>query len=184
MNTQAPSAAPEPTPDAAPTATPKAGPGRWVTPVLALVAAVGVGLFGGVLIGQNTASASTSGGFTPPDGAGFPGGEFPGAGGQPGAGGLGGVTSGTITGIDGDTVTLELAEGSTVTVTASSTTTVTTTSDAAVSDLATGDTVTVFGEADDKGNVASATSISEGATLGGFGGFGGGRGGAPASDSQ
>jgi len=151
---------------------------RFVTPVLVIVAALGIGIVGGVLIGQNTASSSQAagpgGGGTRPEGAT---GDAP-TGGFGGAGG--GFTSGTVTAVDGDTVTLELEDGSTVTVTTTDDTTVTTTSDAAVSDLAEGDSLTVIGEADDDGNVA-ATSISEGAT-----GFGGGMGGGipPTTDSS
>lgn len=142
--------------------TPKRSITRFITPVLALVAALGVGIFGGVLIGQNTASAAAPSadapaGFTPPEGMeGAP------------TGGFGDFTSGEITAIDGDVVTLTLDDGSTVTVTASSDTTYTVTG--SLTDLAVGDTVTAAGEADDDGNV-TATSISEGT---GFGGFGGG----------
>jgi len=141
---------------------------RFITPILALVAALGIGLFAGVLVGQNTASSSQAagaGGMTRPDGAT---GDAP-TGGFGGAGG--GFTSGTVTAIDGDTVTLELDDGTTVTITTTDDTTVTTTDEASVSDLAEGDSLTVMGEADDDGNVA-ATSITEGAT--GFGGMGGG----------
>ena len=60
--------------------------------------------------------------------------------------------------------------------TTGSDTTVTKTEDSSVSDLATGETVTVIGEADDSGNV-TATSVSEGETRGGFGG------GTPPTDS-
>jgi hypothetical protein len=149
---------------------------RLVTPILVIVAVLGVGLVGGVLIGQNTASSSqAAGGMTRPDGAT---GEAP-TGDFAGGGAGGGFTSGTVTAVDGDTVTLELEDGSTVTVTTTDDTTVTTTTDAAVSDLAEGDSLTVVGEADDDGNV-SATSISEGAT-----GFGGGMGGGtPPTDSS
>ena len=139
---------------------PKRSIARFITPVLALVAALGVGIFGGVLIGQNTAQAAAPSGFTPPegfDGAPTDGGNF-----------AGNFTSGEITSVDGDTVTLTLDDGSTVTVTTSGDTTVSV--EGEVGDLATGDTVTVIGETDDDGNV-TATSISEGA---GFGGFGGG----------
>jgi endonuclease YncB( thermonuclease family) len=141
---------------------------RFITPALALVAVLGVGIFGGVLIGQNTASASSAGsaalGQGRPDGA---------AGGATGDTpvGMGGFTSGTVTAVDGDTVTLELTDGSTVTITTTDDTTVTTTQNSSVADLAEGDSLTVVGEADDDGNVA-ATSIAEGAR-----GFGGGAGG-------
>jgi hypothetical protein len=139
---------------------------RFVTPVLVIVAALGIGVVGGVLVGQNTASTPQAAGMgSRPDGAT---GDAPAGGFGGGAGG--GFTSGTVTSVDGDTVTLELDDGSTVTVTTTDDTTVTTTDEASVADLAEGDSLTVVGEADDDGNVA-ASSISEGAT--GFGGMGG-----------
>ena len=164
--------------DAAPA--PKKKATRFITPVLALVAALGIGLFGGVLIGQNTASSAQASGFgggQRPDGAT---GDTPTGGGGAG-GGMGGFTSGTVTAVDGDVVTLELEDGSTVTITATDDTTVTTTDDATVSDLAEGDSLTVMGEADADGNVA-ATSITEGASGFGGGGFGGGT--PPSSDGE
>ncbi len=156
--------------DAETTATPsysspkKSGFARFVTPILALVAALGIGLFGGVLIGHATADTTTQAGGRTSPGAG--------QGAQPGSG-RGGFTSGTVTSIDGDTVTIELADGSSVKITASDDTKVTTTSDADVSDLKEGDTITAVGEADSDGNV-TATTISEGQT-----GFGSGFGGTP-----
>jgi hypothetical protein len=157
------------------TPAPKKKATRFITPVLALVAALGIGLFGGVLIGQNTAGSAQASGFggERPDGAT---GEAP-TGGT--GGGMGGFTSGTVTAVDGDVVTLELEDGTTVTITATDDTTVTTTDDATVSDLAEGDSLTVVGEADADGNV-SATSITEGAS-----GFGGGMGGGtPPTDGE
>jgi len=141
---------------------------RFVTPALALVAALIVGGVGGVLIGQNTASPSNAsvirGGFGPGRGDDGPGtGQL--------SGGRGGLTAGTISSIDGDTITLKLADGSTVKVSTSGSTSVTKTSTAKVGDLAAGDTITVIGKADSSGNV-TATRISEGDA--GFGAFVGG----------
>lgn len=138
---------------------------RFITPVLALVAALVIGFFGGLLVGQN--SGSGNGGQS-----GFPGnmGEMPG-GGTGGPSGMGGATSGTISSIDGDSITLTLADGSTVTVTTTGDTSVTATEQSSVSQLSEGDTITVLGESDADGNVA-ADSISEGQSLG----FGGGAG--------
>lgn len=134
---------------------------RWITPALALVAAVTIGLFGGILIGHNGSSASRASGTRT--------GTFPGGGGAGGGagGGSGGFTAGTIASIDGDTITLTLADGSTVKVTTSSTTTVTKTDTGTLSDLAKGDTVSVIGATDSNGAV-TATTVSEGAL--GFGG--------------
>jgi len=171
-----PAGSPESTPvaaaDAGPvTAAPAPATKRWtrfVTPALALIAAVIIGGVGGVLIGQNTASPSNAseirGGFGPGQG-----GDGPDTGQL--SGGRGGLTAGKITSIDGDTITLTLADGSTVKVSTSGSTSVTKTSKAKVSDLKTGDSVTVIGEADSSGNV-TATRISEGDA--GFGGFVGG----------
>jgi len=136
---------------------------RFITPVLALVAAIGIGVLGGVFIGQSTASAVGPAGA---NGQGFPGGGTRPDG---ATGGMGNLTSGTVVSVDGDTIVLELEDGSQVTVTAGSDTAITTTDEADVSDLTEGDTLAVSGEADDDGNV-TATSISEGAR--GFGGGG------------
>jgi len=143
---------------------PKKKISRFITPVLALVAVLAVGLIGGVLIGQNTSSASTQAG---------PGGQggFGGTGTAPTGAQMGGFTSGSVVAVDGEVVTLELEDGSTVTVTTADDTTVTTTVDSSVAELAAGDEITVVGESDDDGNV-TATSISSGSA--GFGGFGGG----------
>ncbi len=144
---------------------------RWITPVLAGVAAVAIGLFGGILIGHSTASSSSSqsagtrGGF----GGAAGGGAGGGFGGGFGGGAGGGFTAGTISSIDGDTITLTLTDGSKVKVTTGTSTTVTKSAAGKVSDLAAGETVTVRGAKDSSGNV-TATSVSEGALPGGFGG--------------
>jgi hypothetical protein len=166
-------------PAVATVAAPKKSWTRYLTPALALVAALIVGGVAGVLIGQNTASASNAsslrGGF-PNGGEGLPGfgGGQGGAGTGNGAaaGGRGGFTAGTITSIDGGTITLKLTDGSTVKVSTSDSTTVTKSSTAKVSDLSTGETITVVGQPDSSGDV-TATRISEGDA--GFGGFGGAR---------
>lgn len=151
----------------------KKGAGRFVTPALILVAVLGIGIFGGVLIGQNTGGSAQAGGMgqggmTAPDGAAGGGTAPDGA-----AGGMGGFTSGTVVSVDGDTIVLETSDGEQVTVSTSDDTTVTTTEESDVASLATGDTLTVMGEADDSGDVA-ATSITEGESAG-FGGMGGGQ---------
>jgi hypothetical protein len=156
---------------------------RFLTPALALLAALIVGGVAGVLIGQNTASANNAssirGGFANGQGGeGFPGfgnhgGAGTGTGGTGTTGGArGGFTAGTITAIDGDTITVKEADGTTVKVSTSDSTTVTKTDTSKVSDLSTGETITVIGQADSSGNV-TATRISEGDAAG-FGGFGGG----------
>jgi len=140
---------------------------RFVTPILALVAVLAVGVFGGILIGQNTASSSAASGRT----GGFPGGgtgttqEGGFGGGQGGAGGN--FTTGTVSANADGTLTITTTDGSTVKVTTGDDTTVTT--EGTVDDLTEGETVTVIGTTDDDGNV-TATRISEGETTGGFGG--------------
>ena len=168
-----PPAASAPEPVAPATPPKKKGAARLVTPILALVAALVVGGVAGVLIGQNTAGSANA--ATQGQRGGFGGYGGPGTG-QAGAGG-GGITAGTITAIDGDTITVKLTSGTTITVTASGTTKVTTTTTSSVSDLAVGQTITAVGAKDANGNV-TATRISEGA-VGGFGGQGGAPDGAP-----
>jgi hypothetical protein len=144
------------------------------------VAALVIGLFGGILIGHATAPASTNAGFRTGTGAGGAGGfgnrTFGGGAGgtgtgQGGAGGFagGGFTAGTIVSVNGDTIVIKEANGTQATVTTTGTTTVTKTSKSTVGDLKTGETITVVGQADSSGNV-TANSISEGAGLGRFGG--------------
>ncbi|HEY0260863.1 MAG TPA: DUF5666 domain-containing protein [Lacisediminihabitans sp.] len=157
---------------------------RWLTPVLALVAALVIGLFGGILIGQNTATSAQASGFSRQGGFGGQEGGFAGRGGTGnggtggqsgapgqggGAGGFAGLTAGTIVSIDGDTIVVKEQSGTQVTVTTTDSTTVTKTEKAAVKDLKAGETVTVRGQADGSGKV-TATSVSEGAGL-----FGGGQ---------
>ncbi len=144
-----------------PTATSAQPKKRWtrlITPALALVAALAIGGVAGAFIGQGTAAgagptANGPGGFSANGG----GPRFQGGAGGPG----GGLTAGTIESIDGDTITVKLEDGTTVKVTTDADTTVTETTDATVGDLATGDTVTVFGAKGADGSVA-ADSIAEG----------------------
>lgn len=179
-DTTPPAAVPESTPVVA-AATPVRSVPAWLTPVLAIVAALVIGLFGGILIGKGSAPSTQQ--------AGFQQGQGPGAGqgfgqnggqpraGQPGGapaagragGGFGNIASGTIESIDGTTITIKEQDGTMVTVTTSGTTVVTESTKSTVSGLKSGQTISVRGAKDASGNVA-ATSISEGAA--GFGGRG------------
>ncbi|WP_349899686.1 hypothetical protein [Parafrigoribacterium soli] len=138
---------------------------RWVTPTLALVAALAVGVVGGVFIGKAGAgNAGARGQFTS--------GQFTNGQAGPGARQSGarnsGFTSGTIVSIDGDTITIKAQDGSTKKVTTGSDTTVTKTAKTTVGALKKGQTITVIGEADGD-EAVKATTISEGAGLrGGF----------------
>ena len=164
--------APEPTPGPAPAPSKKSA-ARFITPALAIVAALVIGGVAGVLIGQNTAPTGGPAGMRP--------GEFVQNGDGPQfQGGPGGFTAGTIQSIDGDTIIVELEDGSTVTVKTSADTTVTQTEEATVGDLAEGDEITVVGETGDDDTV-TADSISEGDQALRFGGdFPGG----PTTDSN
>lgn len=147
---------------------------KWLTPTLALVAVLVVGMFGGVLIGHATA-ASAQGAAA----GGFSRGPNGGAGGTGGTGGAGfaggGFTSGTIVSISGTTMVLKAQDGTTKTVTTSGSTRVSKTSTTTLSALKAGQRVTVIGAAASNGDIA-ATSVSEGAR--GFGGRPGGAAGA------
>jgi ferric-dicitrate binding protein FerR (iron transport regulator) len=147
-----------------PTASSAPAPSRFrrlITPALAVVAALAIGLFGGILISHANAGSTTATGQVQPGT--FGGGTGGGGGGAAG----GGFTAGTIESIDGSTITLKLADGSTVKVTSSSATTVTKAATATVSALKAGESITVVGTKDASGNV-TATSVSEGNR--GFGG--------------
>jgi hypothetical protein len=148
--------------------------GRFVVPILGAVVAVGIGLVGGIFIGQNTAQAqnSTAGGVTRQFGAGGAG-----AGGGVGAFAAGGFTSGTVVSVSGDSVVIKTAAGTDVTVRTTSTTKVTKQATTRLSALAAGERVTAVGTPGTNGAI-TATTISEGTTLrGGFGrGAGGGAG--------
>lgn len=166
----------------------KSGLPSWLIPTLAIIVALGVGLLGGILIGQHTgaaAQASSRSGFA---GRGFGAGGFGGESGSgtggsgtatPGAGGFagGGFTSGTIQSISGDKMVVKTVQGTTVTVTTDSSTKISKTSSASLSDLKVGERVTAVGKSTGSGSV-TATTVTEGGVLGGAGGFGGFRGGA------
>jgi hypothetical protein len=149
-------------PETVTVAAPKSNSMRWLVPTLVLAATLVVGLFGGVLIGQATASASTAS-------SGFRGG-FPGAGnatGRPGGGfGGGGFTTGTITTVNADSIVITTAAGATVTIKTSPTTTITQTTPAVITDFKPGQTVTAIGQPDASGTI-TATTIAEGQRLGG-----------------
>lgn len=149
---------------------------RWLTPVLGGIALLVIGLFGGILIGQNM--AGNRGGFPAgANGQNFRFGQGNGGQGQLGQGQLrqgqpgqgetgfrGGFTSGTIDSIDNGNLVIKLSDGTTMTVKTNSDTNVTTTEKIEVSDLKVGDKVTVTGQKD--GDSITANSIIEGQLLG------------------
>lgn len=144
---------------------------RWLIPTLALVAVALIALFGGILIGQHTGGPGQFADFTRSGGQSQNGQglrheqgqqDRPGQHGnatRPGA--FGGLTTGTIQSVDGDTITVKLLDGSTVTVKSTDSTKVTKSQKISVAELTSGETVTVRGAKDGSGSV-SATSISEG----------------------
>ena len=137
---------------------------RWVTPVLAVAAALVIGLFGGVLIGQHTAGAQSAANGTNGSGLrnsqGF-------ANRQNLPNGQGGFTAGTIDSINGNSIVMTLTDGTKVTVAAGTSTKVTTTVAGTVGDLKVGQRVTVVGPK--TGTTVAATSITEGGQFGGLG---------------
>lgn len=130
---------------------------RWLIPILALVAALAVGLFGGIIIGQNTSPALTSR-------AAFGAGLRPGKqAGRPVT--AGGFTAGTIVSVSGNTMVIKTKSGSQVTVTTDASTKVTQTTTTTLSALKPGDKVSAIGHTDSNGTMI-AKSISEGTVRG------------------
>jgi hypothetical protein len=158
---------------------------RWITPALAIVAALAIGGAGGVLIGRHSASAAAAspagfarGGFTGGQAGGGPAGAGAGqAGAGPAAGGgFAGLTAGTIVSVNGSTIVVKGQDGTQKTIDTSSTTKVTKSASSSVSALKAGESVTVIGSADSSGNITAKT-ISEGAaTRAGLGRRAGGAG--------
>ena len=172
MTNEAPAGTPEPivTPTPATPAAAKTGTAKIVTPILALVAALAIGLFAGVLIGHSTAQTTASargglgaGGFGGGGGNQTQGGA--GAQGGFGAGGFGGMTAGTIVSISGSSIVLKEANGTTVTVNTTGSTTVTRNTKSTVTSLKAGETIRVSGA--NSGGTVTATTITEGKTAGG-----------------
>lgn len=146
---------------------------RWLIPTLGAIAAIGIGLIGGIAIGQNTASAHASpsgfarqfGSGAAAGGAGNGGGTGQGFGGRGFA--AGGFTSGTIVSISGNKLVVKSATGTDVTVTTTSSTTVTKQQTVKLSDLRAGERVTAIGTPSGSNGSITARSVSEGAGAGG-----------------
>jgi hypothetical protein len=122
------------------------------------------GFAGGYAVGQHGADDhQPASRVTFPGG--FPGGGSGGSQSGPGSGpqprGIGGVTAGTVTKVDGDTVTITTADGNEVSVATDADTDVTVTSEGSLSDLSSGDPVVVTGTRQGDGSI-DADSISEG----------------------
>jgi len=159
----------------APAAPAKPGPRRLLVPAVT-VAVVAVLAFGGGFAFANATAAKTNGnGFTRNGQGG------PNASGRPG--GFGGGTSGTVGSVAAGQMTITTAAGGSKIVLLTPTTTVTKVSSTpdTVSDIASGNQVTVVGTANPDGSV-TATSVVLGniAGFGRGGGFGGGNEASPA----
>lgn len=152
----------------------RGGRSTTTTVILCLVL-VAVGLLGGVFIGHHFGqpAAAATGGNARFGQGGFPG--FGNGSGAPPSFPAGGqLQFGTITSINGNTITLKSRTGATLKVNVGSGTTIQVTKSGSIGDLGTGDTIVVVGSKSSDGSIA-AQRISEG---GGFGGrFGGGFGG-------
>ena len=151
-----------------------------LTLTLTMVVVAGLGVLGGIFLGEHYGSSGGSGA------AAFRG--FAGAGAAPSAGSTssssgfagragalfgGGGTFGTIKLVDGNIVYVQTAAGDIVQVSTSAATKVTISSSAPVKDLLPGETVIVEGTKKANGSIA-ATSISQNSLGGGGGGGGGG----------
>jgi hypothetical protein len=150
---------------------PPSGPKRKFSPTIALgsVVAAGALFAGGLLVGNHLSDSSATS-------------RFPGAPGgfattRAGVAGPGGLTSGTISAIDGSTLTVTATDGTAVKVATSSTTTVTRSAASDVAGLALGEQVTVIGPT--ANGAVTAQTISEGTGGMGFGGGAGGPDGQP-----
>jgi hypothetical protein len=122
--------------------------------ILAAIVLVVVGAIGGLFVGKSMASDSQQGPFPGSFGPNGPSGTigtgFPG----------GNTTIGTITNVDGDTITIQTANGDTISVDVGSDTTIQVTQTGSLSDLRSGDTIVVAGTEND-GSI-DADSINEG----------------------
>jgi hypothetical protein len=129
--------------------------------------AIGAGAMGAQPPDDGSAPTGAPGGGEMPNGGQAPSGDQSGQvppNGRPG-GGQG--TFGTVTAVDGSTITIEMQDGTTMTVSTASDTTVTVTREISVADLVTGDTISVTGTT--SGSTVAATSIRRGEIGGGFG---------------
>jgi len=157
----------------------KPGTNRYLRPAVALLVVAVVGFGGGFAVAKATtpAAASIGGNGQFINNGQFPGGFPSGATGAFRRNGLGGGAAGTVTAISADQLTLTTAAGAQRLVLLTPTTTVTevTSATKALSDIATGTTVTIVGTSNQDGSVtATQVIIGNLSILGlGFGGDGG-----------
>jgi hypothetical protein len=144
---------------------------KFVTIVVTLVVLVGViggALFGGIAIGKNQSSSSTTQQFA----GGM--GQFPGGGNastfNPGGLGMGGGTMGTVSGISGNVITLTTTNGSVVQVSTNSSTKIQemTTTTISLSDITIGENISVTGQRSQSGSVNAISIIIGSFQMAGF----------------
>jgi hypothetical protein len=138
-------------------------PGGGKTTLILAGALLAVAGFVGGYATKGATSGGEAGGIFVRTGG--PGGGF--GGGQGGPGGAGGpvnLTIGTITKVDGNTVTIKTSEGKTVKATIGADTNVNVTKTGSVKDLATGDEIVVNGQRD--GDTIEAEFVSKGRAFG------------------
>jgi hypothetical protein len=125
-----------------------------VVAVIVLAGAVGGALFGGVAIGKNQSSST---GQFPGDMGQFPSGMGGGTmNGSMNPSGMG--TTGTVSGISGDVITVVTSNDATVQVYTNSSTEIQEMATVSLSDITIGEDITVFGQSSQSGSV-DATSI-------------------------
>ena len=135
---------------------------KFVTIVVAVIVLVGIiggAFFGGVATGKNKSSTTTTQ-FTGRTGQ-FPGGGNSSTYNRSAAGfGIGGSTMGTVSGINGDVITLTTTNGSVVQVYTNSSTRIeeVATTTLSLSDITTGENISVTGRRN-QGSSVNATSI-------------------------
>ena len=153
----------------------------------ALIVVIGIlgGFYVGAKYGQGHPPAATSTPTNSTAGTGAGGGGFGGGGGGQGGagggagagagGGLGAATFGTITAVNGDTITIHDTRNNRDVKVNIASARITKTADGTPADLAQNTTVTVVGQTGSDG-VVTATTIAIGSVAGAFGGAGGRRG--------
>ncbi len=128
-----------------------------MTYVLAAIVLLGAGFLAGTMLNKGSDSNTLAGGGFP---SGFPGGALP-SGVPGGRAGGGGITFGTVTKVEGDTVYVKQADGTTISVKTNGSTTVQVSTTGTVSDLSPGSTVVVQGSSSGE-NTVTAQTITEG----------------------
>lgn len=144
---------------------------RRLLPLIGALLLVVVAFGGGFAVANAVAPKTTAAAGT--DRQGFGNGTFgPGASGRPGGGGFGGGASGTVGSVSSDQMTITTAAGAQRIVLLTPTTTVTqiTSTTKALSDIASGTTVTVVGTSNPDGSVTATNVIIGNAGLFGRGG--------------